>query len=171
MTLQILPCTAADIPEMFAIVNDSAEAYRGHIPADVWHEPYMPLAELEEEIAAGVRFSKAVDESGVIRGIMGIQDVKDVTLLRHAYVRTAARGMGVGGQLLSHLLAGAKHPVLIGTWKDATWAISFYEKHGFEVVDGAEKDRLLHTYWTIPERQVETSVILRPVAEKSAAKR
>ncbi len=160
--MQILPCSPEDRAEMFAIVNDSATAYRGHIPADVWHEPYMPLAELEEEIAAGVRFWKAVDEQGAILGIMGIQDVLDVTLIRHAYVRTAARGQGVGGILLEHLLPMTTKPVLIGTWKAATWAIAFYEKHGFEQIPTeAEKDRLLSTYWTISGRQTETSLVLR----------
>lgn len=156
----IRPCADEDSEEMFTIVNDAAEAYRGHIPPDRWHEPYMPLEELRAEIAAGVRFSALVDETGQILGIMGIQDVQDVTLIRHAYVRTAARGCGIGGALLAHLLKQTTRPVLIGTWKAATWAISFYEKHGFACVEEEEKNRLLRIYWDIPARQVETSVVM-----------
>lgn len=156
----ILPCEASDLGEMFAVVNDSASAYKGHIPDDVWHEPYMPLDELEGEIAAGVRFFKLV-EGGAILGIMGIQDVGEVTLIRHAYVRTSERGRGVGGRLLRHLLPMTAKPVLIGTWKAATWAVSFYQRHGFTLVDEEEKTRLLRKYWTISERQNETSVVLR----------
>lgn len=156
----ISPCNESDIPEMFAVINDSAIAYKGHIPSDVWHEPYMPLAELKAEIADGIRFYKEVDDSGVILGVMGIQDVKDVALIRHAYVRTKTRGTGVGGRLLTHLLTLTKRPVLIGTWKAATWAISFYEKHGFRLTGEAEKTLLLRKYWHISERQNETSVVL-----------
>ncbi len=163
----IRPCTNADILEMFDIINDSASAYRGVIPADRWHEPYMPLAELHDEIAAGVRFI-GWEEEGRLLGVMGIQDVKDVTLIRHAYVRTFTRGKGLGGLLLKHLLAGTERPVLIGTWKAARWAIDFYIKNGFEEVDDETKTRLLHCYWTIPERQVETSTVLRQ-SEKLAA--
>ncbi len=156
----ILPCNDSDTGEMFAVINDSATAYKGHIPDDVWHEPYMPLSELKSEIADGIRFYKYVDDAGTILGIMGIQDVKDVTLIRHAYVRTSTRGKGVGGQLLAHLLTLTKRPVLIGTWKAATWAIAFYEKHGFRQTGEAEKTQLLRKYWHISERQNETSVVL-----------
>ncbi|MFA5257758.1 MAG: GNAT family N-acetyltransferase [Opitutales bacterium] len=156
----IRPCSDADIPQMFAVINDSAEAYRGKIPADVWHEPYMPLEELRGEIAAGVNFS-VFERDGEIVGAMGIQDVQDVALIRHAYIRTSERGKGVGGLLLAHLLKQTDRPVLIGTWKAATWAVSFYEKHGFTQVDEEEKNRLLRTYWTISERQVETSTVLK----------
>lgn len=157
----ILPCKDADLMEMFAVINDSAIAYKGHIPADVWHEPYMPLDELKAEIADGIEFYKYVDDGGAILGVMGIQDVKDVALIRHAYVKTATRGKGVGGELLKHLLKLAKRPVLIGTWKDATWAISFYEKHGFSQTTTDEKTQLLRKYWKISERQNETSVVLK----------
>lgn len=157
----ILPCASKDIDEMFAVINDSAIAYKGHIPGDVWKEPYMPLEELEAEIADRIHFYKYVDESGAILGIMGIQDVQDVTLIRHAYVRTAARGKGIGGKLLTALLQLTKRPVLIGTWKAATWAISFYEKHGFIQTGEAEKTVLLRKYWHISERQNETSVVLK----------
>jgi N-acetylglutamate synthase-like GNAT family acetyltransferase len=146
---------------MFSVINDSAVAYRGHIPGDVWKEPYMPLDELKAEIADNIRFYKYVDESGAILGVMGIQDVQDVTLIRHAYVRTSARGKGVGGKLLTYLLTLTKRPVLIGTWKAATWAISFYEKHGFVQTSETEKTALLRKYWHISERQNVTSVVLR----------
>lgn len=144
---------------MADIVNDAAVAYRGHIPADRWHEPYMPLEELRSEIAAGVRFL-GVERAGTLLGIMGSQEVKDVTLIRHAYVRTSERGHGLGTLLLKQLLATTTRPVLIGTWRAATWAISFYERHGFQVVGDEEKNRLLKRYWTVPDRQIETSVVL-----------
>ncbi|HZE59816.1 MAG TPA: GNAT family N-acetyltransferase [Burkholderiales bacterium] len=111
------------------------------------------------EIRKGVRFYCASQGERVI-GVMGIQDVKDVTLIRHAYVRTAARRHGIGQALLEHLNQLATRPVLIGTWKAATWAIRFYEKNGFRLVTEDEKTRLLRTYWTIPARQVEESVVL-----------
>ena len=144
---------------MADIVNDAAVAYRGYIPDDRWHEPYMPLEELRSEIAAGVRFL-GVERAGTLLGIMGSQEVKDVTLIRHAYVRTSERGHGLGTLLLKQLLATTTRPVLIGTWRAATWAISFYERHGFQVVGDEEKNRLLKRYWTVPDRQIETSVVL-----------
>lgn len=155
----IRPCTETDFQVVLGIINDGASAYRGVIPADCWHEPYMGAAALRAEMAAGVRFA-GWEEQGELLGVMGIQDIKDVTLIRHAYVRTVARRRGIGGQLLRHLLAGTSRPVLIGTWAAARWAIDFYERHGFERVSPAEKDRLLATYWNIPARQVETSVVL-----------
>ena len=157
----IRTCTNADVDAVFEVINDGASAYRGVIPADRWHEPYMRREELEREIAAGVVFSGAFDEGGPLLAVMGLQDVKDVALIRHAYTRTSAQGRGLGSALLRQLLAQTTRSVLIGTWKAATWAIRFYERHGFEVVDGAEKDRLLGTYWSIPQRQVEESVVLR----------
>ena len=123
-------CDLADFAAMLAIVNDAAQAYRGHIPADRWHDPYMPADELERELAAGVVFW-GYEEAGALVGVMGLQDVRDVALIRHAYVATALRGRGIGAALLAHLLAGTTRPVLIGTWAAATWAIGFYEKHGF----------------------------------------
>ncbi len=119
----------------------------------------MPMAELESEIAKGVRFYCYWGSDRIV-GAMGIQDVKDVTLIRHAYVRTASRRLGIGQALPEHLNRLTKRPVLIGTWKAATWAIRFYEKNGFRVVSEEEKNRLLRTYWTIPDRQVEESVVL-----------
>jgi GNAT superfamily N-acetyltransferase len=155
----IAPCTETDVPVISEIINESAPAYKGVIPADRWHEPYMPMAELQSELAKGVRFFgyRVADR---LAGVMGIQDVKDVTLIRHAYVRTENRGQGIGGALLTALREITDRPILIGTWKMATWAIRFYEKHGFTLIDEAEKNRLLQIYWTIPERQVEESVVL-----------
>jgi GNAT superfamily N-acetyltransferase len=155
----ITPCTSEEIPTIAEIINESAVAYKGVIPADRWHEPYMPMAELRAEIDRGVRFfgSRA---DGRLVGVMGIQDVKDVTLIRHAYVRSEYRRHGVGQELLAYLRELTEHPVLIGTWKAAVWAIRFYEKHGFAQVGEAEKNRLLQIYWTIPTRQVEESVVL-----------
>jgi len=155
----IRPCTDSDVPSICAIVNDAAQAYKGVIPADRWHEPYMPMEELKEEISAGVKFWGYWDQTELI-GVMGIQDVKDVTLIRHAYVRTRQRKKGIGTELLRFLLGQTSRPVLIGTWKAATWAIEFYRKNGFTVVTEEEKNRLLKTYWNIPERQVKTSVVL-----------
>jgi GNAT superfamily N-acetyltransferase len=155
----VRPCTEADVAAILAIVNDAAQAYRGHIPADRWHEPYMPEEELRHELDAGVVFW-GWEESGKLVGIMGLQDVADVALIRHAYVATAARRTGIGSKLLAFLLDRTSRPVLIGTWAAATWAIRFYEQHGFRVVSLAEKERLLRKYWRIPDRQIETSVVL-----------
>jgi N-acetylglutamate synthase-like GNAT family acetyltransferase len=152
-------CAEADFEAILAIVNEAARAYDGVIPADRYHEPYMPAEELRGEIDAGVEFW-AWDEDGAVRGVMGIQDVKDVTLIRHAYVRTADQGHGIGAGLLDHLRARATRPLLIGTWADAAWAIRFYQKHGFEAVPADEKAALLRRYWTVPERQIATSVVL-----------
>lgn len=152
-------CTDPDLPAMLAIINDAAQAYRGVIPADRWHEPYMPAEELAAEIAAGVVFW-GCENDGRLVGVMGLQPVQDVALIRHAYVATAARRGGIGGELLRHLLAQSDRPVLVGTWAAATWAIRFYERHGFTLVAPDEKARLLATYWSIPERQVDTSVVL-----------
>ena len=156
--MQIRRSTPADVPAIFAIVNDAAEAYRGVIPADRWHEPYMPMDELRAEIAAGVEFWVAGD--GGILGVMGIQDKGDVALVRHAYTATAAQRKGVGTELLRHIERLTPKPMLIGTWADAKWAIDFYQRNGYTVVSHAQKERLLRTYWSIPARQVETSVVL-----------
>ncbi len=155
----IRACNDADFDAIFAIINDAAQAYCGVIPADRWHDPYMPKEHLRHEIDSGVQFW-GWEEGGELVGVMGIQDVQDVTLIRHAYVRTANRGQGIGGKLLGELRKLTTRPVLIGTWAAATWAIRFYEKHGFRLVTPEEKDRLLKKYWSIPERQIETSVVL-----------
>jgi N-acetylglutamate synthase-like GNAT family acetyltransferase len=152
-------CDDRDFDAVWTIINDGARAYKGIIPADRWTEPYMSREKLQHEIDDGVVFwGYQVD--GALAGVMGLQDVRDVTLIRHAYVRTANRNLGIGGQLLSHLRTITARPVLIGTWAAAVWAIGFYQKHGFRVVDPDEKNRLLRTYWRIPDRQVETSVVL-----------
>lgn len=153
-------CTEQDQETMYAIINQAAQVYRGAIPADRWHEPYMPLDEMKHEIEQGVVFW-GYELDGKLVGVMGLQDVQDVTLIRHAYVLPAHQGQGIGGQLLRHLCALTARPILIGTWADASWAVRFYEKHGFQRVTPEEKDRLLRTYWSIPARQVETSVVLR----------
>ena len=148
-----------DFEAIFNIINDAAVAYRGVIPPDRWHEPYMTREELAAQIDDGVRFSCYVDSNEII-GVMGIQDKTEVKLIRHAYVRTNSRNKGIGTLLLRELIRDSTKPILIGTWKAADWAIRFYEKHGFCLVDEEEKDRLLKKYWAIPDRQVETSVVL-----------
>ena len=152
-------CTPADIPVMDAIINEAAQKYRGAIPADCWHEPYMSRDELEREITAGVEFS-GWEEKGELLGVMGVQRVKDATLIRHAYVRSAQQGKGIGGKLLKAFSDRVAGRMLIGTWADASWAIRFYEGHGFKLVPQPEKDRLLNAYWTISPRQRDTSVVL-----------
>jgi GNAT superfamily N-acetyltransferase len=152
-------CDDRDFESTWEIINDGAQAYRGVIPADRWTEPYMSREKLQHEIDQGVVFW-GYEESGWLAGVMGIQQVQDVTLIRHAYVRTGSQKRGIGAGLLSHLREMATGPVLIGTWVDAVWAIRFYERHGFRMVGPEEKDRLLKKYWTIPERQIETSVVL-----------
>jgi N-acetylglutamate synthase-like GNAT family acetyltransferase len=155
----IRQCDSKDFEAIYAIINDAAEAYKGIIPEDRWKEPYMDRDYLQHEIDAGVVFW-GYEEDGKLLGVMGIQDVMDVTLIRHAYVRTARRNQGIGGTLLSNLRKKTIRPLLMGTWGDAVWAIRFYEKHGFKLVTPEEKTRLLQKYWSIPERQVETSVVL-----------
>jgi len=150
---------AADRAEMLAIINAAAEAYRGVIPADCWHEPYMPAEELASEIGANVVFWVAEEERNML-GVMGLQDKGDVTLVRHAYVAPAKQRKGVGQALLRHVRTLTGKPVLIGTWAAAFWAIEFYERNGFACVSHGEKERLLRRYWSIPARQVETSVVL-----------
>jgi N-acetylglutamate synthase-like GNAT family acetyltransferase len=149
----------ADTPALLAIVNAAAQAYRGVIPADRWHEPYMPARQLAKEIADGVIFWVA-EEEGRLQGVMGIQDKGDVALVRHAYVAPGVQRKGVGTSLLRHVQDLTGKPVLIGTWAAASWAIDFYKRNGFAVVPDTDKDSLLLRYWSIPARQVETSVVL-----------
>ena len=155
----IRTCDNTDFETIYEIINDGAEAYKGVIPADRLKEPYMDRDELRHEIDAGVEFW-GYEEAGELLGVMGIQQVLDVTLIRHAYVRTDRQKKGIGGKLLLHLRTMTSRPILIGTWADASWAIRFYEKHGFRVVTVEEKNRLLKKYWSIPDRQIETSVVL-----------
>jgi N-acetylglutamate synthase-like GNAT family acetyltransferase len=148
-----------DFAAILAILNEAADAYRGVIPADRWHEPYMPAGELAKEIASGVVFWVA-EQDGQVAGLMGIQDEGDVALVRHAYVAPTTQRSGVGTMLLRHLEGLTDKPILVGTWAAASWAIEFYRRNGFTLVSSTEKDHLLQKYWAIPERQVETSVVL-----------
>ena len=148
-------CRDDERPAILAIVNAAAEAYRGAIPADRWHEPYMARDELDREIAAGVAFW-GCEDAGALAAVMGVQPVGGVELIRHAYVAPASQRRGSGGALLELLLARTTRRVLVGTWASASWAIAFYERHGFELADR----ELLRAYWDIPERQVATSVVL-----------
>lgn len=155
----ILKCAKEDFNEIYEIINDASIAYKGIIPADRWHEPYMSKEELEKQIGEAVEFWKYVEGEKTL-GVMGIQFKEDVTLIRHAYVRTDERKKGIGTQLLNHLVKISTTPVLIGTWADARWAVDFYVKHGFRILEENEKNRLLLKYWSVPVRQVETSVVL-----------
>lgn len=148
-----------DIAEMCVVINDGASAYKGIIPADRWHEPYMAVAELGSEMAAGVRFLCCV-EAGEILGVMGIQDKGNVVLIRHAHVRTAARRQGMGAKLMNDLILKTEKPILIGTWRAAQWAIDFYKKQGFSVLPDRQAQALLKEFWSVPARQMETSVVL-----------
>jgi N-acetylglutamate synthase-like GNAT family acetyltransferase len=152
-------CDEQDFEAIWAIINDGAQAYKGIIPADRWTEPYMSREKLRHEIDDRVIFW-GYEEAGELIGVMGIQQVQDVTLIRHAYLLTNQQRQGIGGRLLAHLLGLANSPVLIGTWADALWAIRFYEKNSFRRVTTEQKDRLLKKYWKVPERQIETSVVL-----------
>lgn len=158
----IFKCSQHDFNEIYEIINDGASAYKGIIPADRWHDPYMSEEELQKQIEEGVEFWGCHENTNLF-GVMGIQYKADVTLIRHAYVRTSQRNKGVGSRLLNHLCAIARTPILIGTWADAKWAIEFYQKHGFRLVSVKEKDELLKKYWQIPQRQIETSVVLASV--------
>jgi GNAT superfamily N-acetyltransferase len=156
---EIRRCRDDEREAILAIVNAAAEAYRGVIPADRWHEPYMPASELDGEIAAGVEFW-GYEADGSLLGIMGIQSVRELDLIRHAYVSPASQGRGVGSALLEHFASSTDRQMLVGTWAAAEWAIRFYRRHGFEPVTREQTAELLRTYWTIPERQIETSVVL-----------
>lgn len=155
----IRPCRDEDIATILTIVNCAAEAYRGVIPADRWHEPYMPLAELRRDIDAGVEFW-GVETQGELIGVMGMQPVHDVDLIRHAYVLPTHQRHGVGAAMIAYLRRKSTRRMLVGTWAAASWAIDFYRRHGFVLVSPDRKSGLLKTYWNIPERQVETSVVL-----------
>jgi len=156
---EIRRCRNGDVEAILAIVNTAAEAYRGVIPADRWREPYMDREELEAEIADAVTFW-GYEADGELVGVMGIQLLEDVDLIRHAYVLPGRQGRGIGGELLAHLQRLTDRQVLVGTWAAAEWAIRFYRRHGFEQVTPEQKTMLLRTYWNIPERQIETSVVL-----------
>ena len=158
MIRSLLP---SDFKATLRVINDAAQVYKGVIPDDRWKEPYMSAEELKAEIKTGIRFFGWVEGDHLL-GVAGIQPVKYTTLIRHTYVATKCQRREIGSRLLAHLLSLAKTPeILVGTWADATWAIQFYEKHGFKLVSPEEKDRLLRAYWRIPARQVETSVVLK----------
>jgi GNAT superfamily N-acetyltransferase len=149
-----------DFQEILMVVNDAAVAYKGKIPADRWKEPYMPVEELKEEIKSGIQFF-GYTENGVLIAVMGIQPVGDVTLIRHAYTLTSHQRKGTGEKLLNRLLSLATtRRILVGTWETAPWAIKFYQKHGFTLLSREETNKLLKKHWKIPERQVETSIVL-----------
>ena len=148
-----------DFETIYEIINDASIAYKGIIPSDRWQEPYMSKEDLKKQIIEGVEFWNFKEDNRVL-GVMGIQFKKDVTLIRHAYVRTLARQKGIGGKLLNQLINMSETPILIGTWADASWAIRFYKKNGFKILPETEKNKLLKIYWNIPERQIETSIVL-----------
>ena len=152
-------CNESDFETIYEIINDAALAYRSVIPTDRWHEPYMSSDELSREISDGVIFWGA-EQNGQLNGVMGIQDKADVTLIRHAYVRTVIQKQGIATVLLHHFEKSVEKPILIGTWADASWAIAFYQANGYQLVTPEEKTELLKKYWTIPDRQIETSVVL-----------
>lgn len=155
----IRPCRDEDVPRIFSIINDAAQAYKGAIPPDCWHEPYMGLDALKREIREGVAFW-GYESGGQLVAVMGIQDRGEVTLIRHAYVQTAQRRKGIGETLLKCLEHMTAKPILIGTWSAAAWALRFYEKNGYRVLSRSEIERLLRKYWSISERQIETSIVL-----------
>jgi GNAT superfamily N-acetyltransferase len=152
-------CRLEDRERILEIVNAAAEAYRRVIPADCWREPYMPSAELDHEIAAGVAFW-GYDIDGILIGVMGIQPMSDVDLIRHAYVMPGGQRRGIGGTMLQKLQLISTRPMLVGTWAAADWAIRFYRRHGFELVGDEQGGSLLRRYWTISHRQIETSIVL-----------
>jgi len=163
-------CREDEFEQILAIINQAALAYRGKIPDAQWHEPYMPASELAREIAAGVHFW-GYEEDDLLVGVMGIQSVRDVDLIRHAYVLTDHQGQGIGGRLLEFHRSRTSRPMLIGTWSAAAWAIAFYQRHGFALLPPDETRRLLRTYWTISEGQADVSVVLAPETGNPGADR
>ncbi|HEY55665.1 MAG TPA: GNAT family N-acetyltransferase [Dehalococcoidia bacterium] len=153
----IRQCHSSDIERVYFIINQAAKAYEGVIPPDCYHQPYMPREELEQEWKRVSFFGWEVN--GELVGIMGLEPIKDVTLIRHAYVLPEWQRQGISSKLLAHIkgLVATPH-LLVGTWADARWAIDFYLKHGFKLL--SDKDEVLKSYWDIPQRQIETSVVL-----------
>jgi GNAT superfamily N-acetyltransferase len=153
----IRKCQAGDITRIYFIINEAAKAYDGFIPADCYHQPYMPDDELKKEMKRITFYGWEVN--GELVGIMGMEPIKDVTLIRHAYVLPQWQKQGIGHKLLNHLKGLVTTPrLLVGTWAAAHWAIAFYHKHGFSLLP--DKDKLLADYWDIPSRQIETSVVM-----------
>ncbi|MGH6673481.1 MAG: GNAT family N-acetyltransferase [Xanthobacteraceae bacterium] len=163
----IRPCRDDERPTILAIVNAAAEAYRGVIPDDRWHDPYMPVEELLRDIEAGVTLW-GYEKEGALLGVMGLQRVRDVDLIRHAYVLPGSQRGGIGGMLLEHLQRLSTRRLLVGTWAAAAWAVQFYVRNGFVAVSPARKTALLKIYWTVPDRQIETSVVLAKPAFEDA---
>jgi N-acetylglutamate synthase-like GNAT family acetyltransferase len=155
----IRKCGEADVDEIYEIINDAAQAYRGVIPEDMWHDPYMSKMALMQELQDGVVFWAMVEKDSLV-GVMGMQDKGDVALIRHAYTKTDQRTKGIGSRLLKFLDRKTDKTILVGTWSDATWAISFYQKNGYKLIPEIEKNQLLHYYWNISDRQIQTSVVL-----------
>ncbi len=155
----IARCVETELTMVNDIINESAQAYKGIIPADRWHEPYMSIDEMNAEIASGVCFY-GHSSNGSLTGVMGIQNVKDVTLIRHAYVLTKFQGQGIGRRMLEYMRNLTTQPILIGAWRSAAWAVQFYQRNGFHLVDEDEKIRSLKIYWTVPERQIQESIVL-----------
>ncbi len=157
--ITVRPCREDELITVLAIINAAADAYRGVIPPDRWHDPYMARTELQGEIGRGVVFW-GCEDAGELIGVMGIQAVRDVDLIRHAYVRPDRQRHGVGAALMAHLRRQSRRRLMVGTWADATWAIEFYQRHGFVLVPDGRTAALLRAYWAVPERQIETSVVL-----------
>lgn len=157
--MTIRQCDSADVSDILVIINDAAEAYRGVIPDDCFHDPYMSSDELQREIDTGVCFWGAETDE-ILVGVVGIQELEKVALIRHAYVRTAMQNQGLGADLLQHLRGLSRKPLLVGTWATAGWAIRFYQRHGFEVAPSTVTPALLKRFWSISDRQIETSVVL-----------
>lgn len=155
----IRDCGPADLDAIYEVINDAASAYRGIITPDCWQEPYMSREELASECEAGVAFSGYYAGAQLL-GVMGLQRVADVALIRHAYTRTATQRRGIGAKLLAHVRGQTDRPMLLGTWQAATWAVRFYEGQGFRLVAAEDKAPLLRRYWTVPERQIDESVVL-----------
>lgn len=155
----IRQCAADDFEAIRQIINDAAHVYRAVIPPDCWHEPYMPRDELRHELAQGVVFWGAYEDTGLV-AVMGLQSLEDVALIRHAYTHPSHQRHGIGSTLLKHLRRQTDRPLLVGTWKAATWAVGFYERHGFRLLPEVQTRRLLQRYWAVPQRQIEESVVL-----------
>ena len=157
--IMITPCTTRDVRRICEVINAAAAVYEGVIPSDCWREPYMSLEELRAEIEEGVNFVGYSSEKELV-AVMGVQAVRDVRLIRHAYVHPDHQGRGIGGALLAHILPGGDRVVMVGTWSAATWAIAFYERHGFSLVSPTDCRELLERYWSVSARQVRASSVL-----------
>ena len=153
----IRQCQTSDVKIMYHIINEAAKAYDGAIEADCYHQPYMPADELEREMMRVIFYGWEVD--GELVGVMGIEPIRDTTLIRHAYILPQWQHQGIASRLLEYMKGLTQTPqLLVGTWEDATWALDFYQRRGFRFLP--DKDRLLKAYWDIPPRQIETSVVL-----------